>query len=90
MGDYYNRAIHDRPYMAKTPHKSSNINSEKDDKDVGIGVLNNNDKNIEDRYYGESKKTYDTDKKYYGPHDAQSNTIYYILGAGILGYILLK
>lgn len=88
MGDYFNKAIHDKPYMSKVHGKSGNINSEKDDKYSQIGTLNNNDKNIEDRYYGESDKIYQDDKKYFTPTHMSDNTIYYLLGGLALVFIV--
>jgi hypothetical protein len=88
---YYNEAVLHERYMQKSSEKSSDFRSEKDDKYSGINTLNNNNKNIEDRYYGESNKTYNDDKKYFQPlPTGDDNTLYYIAGSLLVIFMLIK
>lgn len=72
---------------------SKNFDDEKDSKKDNIGITPNDQKNIEDRYYGESNKTFDNDSKYFHPpSNSKSSSNWYIfaLAIGVIGYISLK
>ena len=50
---------------------SKNIASVNDQSKKNIGVTVNDTKNIEDKYYGEDKKTFDNDVKYFNPNNVK-------------------
>lgn len=95
---FYSQAIHgDSANVWKQfdrdtsyPH-STNYTDEKDAKEQHIQTINDNGKNIEDKYYGEKTSTYDNDHKYYANGGSSTDdTWLYILGGVALLALLVK
>lgn len=63
---------------------------EEDTKKSNINTIHDNDRNIENKYYGESGETYDKDAKYFEPEKGgdESNYMYWVGGAAVLLFFL--
>lgn len=73
------------------PH-STNYTDEKDAKEQHIQTINDNGKNIEDKYYNEGSGTYDNDSKYFNNNTKESGTTddtWIYVGLGVLGVMAI-